>query len=343
MTLKWLFPVAVGIWLVLISTTAFAQNCDEMSFRAGSITAEENGSIEYPLLLQNESDSTFYIEGVSVSDDSAFFDATYLEKDKDSIESDESAEITIKIETNEVSSDKSGEITVKAAGHFFLGPNCSFSQIQQSFEIKVKDSGNGEEAEETGDIAQTETQESGTLPEETAPVGSKLATVDAPRTIIVQQAQKEVVVAISNDSATEQDFSAHFSAPFGSSLSPSDGKIGAGETATLILSIFPQEALEGSTYNCLLEAQVGGEKISRNISVIFKGKESEGMPQGQTGGGNAGFFSMTWFSASATGLFSYAEGLLTPENALNAALVLVAAILLIAFIARFVKRLEASK
>jgi len=158
--------------------------------------------------------------------------------------------------------------------------------------------------------------------------------LDAPGTIIVQQAQKEVLVAISNDSATEQDFSAHFSAPFSSSLSPSNGKIGAGETATLILSISPQENLEGSTYDCLLEVQVGGEEASKNINIIFKGEESE--PKNETGNSNAGFFPLT-------GLFSYAAGLLTPENALNAALVLVAAILLIAFIARFVKRLEASK
>lgn len=166
--------------------------------------------------------------------------------------------------------------------------------------------------------------------------------IEAPGTVIVQQAQKEALISIRNDSAIEQDYSAHLSAPFSSSLSPSNGKIGAGKTITLSLSISPQETLEGSTYNCLLEVQVGGEKASKNISVIFKEKESEGKPQDQTGGNNAGFFSMAWFSASATGLFSYAAGLLTPENALNTALAFIAAILLIAFIARFVKRLEAS-
>ena len=177
--------------------------------------------------------------------------------------------------------------------------------------------------------------------------------LDADSTIVVQQAQKEVFVSIRNDSAVEQDFSAHFSAPFSSSLSPSFGKIGAGKTMTLSLSISPQEALEGSTYNSLLEVQVGGEKISRNISVIFKEKETEANPQGTgTGDSNAaGFFSVaglseyaTGLSAYGTGLFSYyAAGFFTPENALNVALAFIAAILLIAFIARFVKRLEASK
>lgn len=167
--------------------------------------------------------------------------------------------------------------------------------------------------------------------------------IDAPSTIVVQQAQKEVLVAIGNDAAIEQDFSARLSAPFNSSLSPSSGKISAGRTADLILSISPQEALGGSTYNCLLEVQLGEEKASRNISVIFKEKESKGSQQGETGSSNAGFFSIAWLSAPATGLFSYAAGLLTPENALNFALALIAAILLIAFIARFVKRLEASK
>lgn len=174
--------------------------------------------------------------------------------------------------------------------------------------------------------------------------------LDAPGTIIVQQAQKEVLVSIGNDSAIEQDFSAHFSAPFSSSLSPSIGKIGAGKTIALSLSISPQEALGGSTYNCLLEVQAGGEKISRNISVIFKEKENKSSPQGTGTGGNnaAGFFSLAGLSgyaaglsAYATGLFAYGAGLFTPENALNAALAFIAAILLIAFIARFVKRLEA--
>ena len=157
--------------------------------------------------------------------------------------------------------------------------------------------------------------------------------IDTASTIVVQQAQKEVFVEIGNDAAIEQEFSAYFSAPFNSSLSPSSGKIGAGKTVNLVLSVSPQEKLEGSAYNTLLEVQLGSEKEFRNIRVIFKGANK---PQNGSGNGGTGLFPLA-------GLFSSGAALFTPENALNAALALVAAILLIAFIARFVKRLEAQK
>lgn len=152
-------------------------------------------------------------------------------------------------------------------------------------------------------------------------------------TIIVQQEQREIVATIGNDTAYEQEFGVHWSTPFASGVSPASGKIGAGKTVNVTLSVLPQEALEGSAYSCLLEVQLGSEKAFRNIKVIFKG-ESE--PENGSDNGSTG-------SLSLAGLFSSAALLFTPENALNAMLAFIAAILLIAFIARFVKRLEAQK
>jgi hypothetical protein len=171
-------------------------------------------------------------------------------------------------------------------------------------------------------------------------LGAQALSIGSPGTIIVQQGQKEFAVSITNDSASEQDFSLQFYTPFNTSVSPSSGKIGAGETAIAAITIPRQEELEGSAYNCLIEVRAGGEIASKEINVVFRAEEAA--PQGGTENGGEEFPTGE-IASFTTGLFSAASMAFTPENALNAVLALFAAILLIAFIARFVKRLEATK
>lgn len=163
------------------------------------------------------------------------------------------------------------------------------------------------------------------------------ASVSAPATIIVQQEQKQVSISITNSSDAETaEYQVGFSGLFESVLTPSSGNIAAGETVSLALTIMPDERLEGSSYDIVLEASVGEEKIFKNIRVIFKEAVKEGAGEETTSEGNTALFSLAGIGSGIGMFFSF-------ENVLNIVLIVAAAILLIAFIARFVKRLEAPK
>jgi len=159
--------------------------------------------------------------------------------------------------------------------------------------------------------------------------------VKAPATIVVQQEQKDVPIIVRNDSTTEENYSIRLLGPVNAVISPSFGRLSEGQTAISSLSIQPKKSLEGSTYQAILEVEIGEELETRNIKLIFK-EEQETEANGTAGTDGAGLFSITGFSTLATGLLTF-------ENVLNAFLALVAAVLLIAFIARFTRRLEARK
>lgn len=159
--------------------------------------------------------------------------------------------------------------------------------------------------------------------------------VKAPANIIVMDKQKDIPIAISNEAGEEQTYRISLSAPIEYTLSPISGTLGAGKTTVITLSISPNKGLVGSTYEGTLEVEMGEKKAFKGISVIYK--ENEPVEDETPKEANAtGFFSIGDYSAAIAGLFM-------PENAINSILAVVAAILLIAFIARFVKRLEASK
>lgn len=147
-------------------------------------------------------------------------------------------------------------------------------------------------------------------------------------TIVVQQDEKSVDVKIKNDSDYAQDFTIELSIP-NASIDPSEGSLEAGESITALLSISPEENLAGSTYSGQLRVMMGEEQERKEIRVMFKEKAVE-KPKEEPKPNPGGFFALPDLSA-----------FFTAENALNIVLAIVAAILLIAFIARLVKRLEA--
>lgn len=160
-------------------------------------------------------------------------------------------------------------------------------------------------------------------------VSSNALVVDVPGNIIVQQDEKIVDIKIKNDSDYAQDFSVELSIP-NASIDPSEGSLEAGESVTASLSISPEENLAGSTYAGQLRVSMGEEKETREISVMFKEKATAEPKEEPAPQPAAGFFALPDLSV-----------FFTAENALNIVLAIVAAILLIAFIARLVKRLEA--
>jgi len=158
--------------------------------------------------------------------------------------------------------------------------------------------------------------------------GCQALIVNETGTIVVQQDKKSVDVKIKNDSDETQDFTIELSIP-NASIDPSEGSLEAGESITAILSITPDENLVSSTYSGQLRVMIGEEQERKEIRVMFKGEEAE-EPKEEPKPNPTGFFALPNLSA-----------LFTVENALNVVLALVAAVLLIAFIARLVKRLEA--
>jgi len=152
--------------------------------------------------------------------------------------------------------------------------------------------------------------------------------LDVSNTVVIQEGQKDIPIAIRNDSYKEENYSIEFSAPFEAIVSSYSGKLGAGKATIATLSIQPNKELAGSTYEGTLEVSMGEEKVSRKIRVLFKEEVLEEEPVEEN---------------PLTGFYTIAGSILTLENALNAFLAVIAAVLLIAFIARYVKRLEAKK
>jgi len=167
-------------------------------------------------------------------------------------------------------------------------------------------------------------------------VSTHAISVDFPLTIIIQQAQKDLPITIRNEEEIAQDFSARLIAPFEAFVSPSIGSLGAGKSTILSLSVSPSEELKGNSFETTLEIQIGEEKVFKNVRIIFKKAVEEDKENEDQQGIGTGMFSFAAFGAFTASIF-------TPENALNAVLAVVAAILLIAFISRFVKRVEGSK
>ncbi len=160
--------------------------------------------------------------------------------------------------------------------------------------------------------------------------------VNSPSTIIIQQEQKDLPVTIRNDEEIAQEFSAKIFAPFNAFVSPSSGSLGAGKSTILSLSISPSEELEGNSFETTLEIQIGEEKVFKNVRVIFKKAIEDGEENASGQSIGTGLFTFANFETFTASIF-------TPENAINAVLAVVSAILLIAFISRFVKRVEGSK
>ena len=102
-----------------------------------------------------------------------------------------------------------------------------------------------------------------------------------------------------------------------------------------MLTIYPDKGLINQSYESTLVIELGSEKIIKTINISFK-KAQEQLPEkpvpepgidlGEVSGSiSSGFASLAFIGS---------------ENALNLALVFIAAILLIAFIARFIRRIQ---
>ncbi len=171
--------------------------------------------------------------------------------------------------------------------------------------------------------------------------GTSALIVDVPENIIIKEGQKQVQISISNDSAEAGQYRVEFLGPVEAGISQSSGEIAAFKTKKVTLSLAAEERLAGQTYESTLVVELGSEREVRKIRLFFRGQAAQGqeVQQGQPG------FDLQWLSSGFFPLFNPNSmgSLLSFENILNALLAVVAAILLIAFIARLVKRLAVKR
>jgi len=353
---------AAALFLLLLSSHAFAQNCVDIAVSTYDVMLAENETMaDYAALLNNGSEGTFVIDGVDAAESSAFLSASYVSADSTTMEPYGSAELTIRLAASSVESDQTTAVTVGVRGHFQGGQSCSSAQIQSQFEVQVPDSysptddsqaeeeiapgEDGQQSDESTQAAVATTYYGESNSAVSAAILGAL-TVEAPGNVFLAKGEKEISIRMTNGSASSADYSIDFIGPVNVSFSGSNGTIGAFSTKYITMRVPYSASLAGQDYESTLLVQSGGEKIEKKIDVSFMEKAAAPAPVPKKDaddfiGSNAlvsGFFAL--FSFDWLGWFGW---LFTPENALNLALALIAAVLLIAFIARFVKRLEAKK
>ena len=145
--------VLIGIILVLFSYAAQAQSCSDMSIYADDTIMNENDTeSDYIVTLENDSDDTFIIENVQVTDNSSYLTATYSGWEDSYVDSWSFTDLYIDMESFSVDSDREATVTVKAKGHFEGGDDCSYSEIQQTFIVEIQDSDDGSSTGDCSDI-----------------------------------------------------------------------------------------------------------------------------------------------------------------------------------------------
>ncbi|MDO8626972.1 MAG: hypothetical protein Q7K42_00770 [Candidatus Diapherotrites archaeon] len=184
--------------------------------------------------------------------------------------------------------------------------------------------------------------------------------IEYPRTLAVEKEFKEFEVKISNDSGQEKSLAFEFIAPSTIQTSSLPSTVKAGEEVSLIVKIFNDEKFWNSTYISSLKVDLGLEQFSKKIETKYLKPVAETStpikPTKDTTTENKNSDAnkdpvIPAINSMAeilpiSGLVSFlnsGNAFNFGELVLDAFLVLVAAVLLIAFIARFVKRVRVHK
>ena len=159
--------------------------------------------------------------------------------------------------------------------------------------------------------------------------------VNVPGSIVIFNEPQDVAVKVFNDSYSEKGLEVNFFSPFNYSVIGAPKSVKAQTSAQFVLRVYPAAGLENTYQSASLEAWLGGEKKVVPVTIAVKEKYSgkvslsgsEPVKPNVSGSGSQG---------TASGLFSLGPVFAADSDfALNIALVLIAAVLLIAFIARF--------
>lgn len=142
--------------------------------------------------------------------------------------------------------------------------------------------------------------------------------------------QKEISVTIKNTSDKDKELKFAFYAPLKYTIDYIPGEVKAQSYQTIKITFFPETEVENSIYNAVLSVSLDDETIEKNMKIYYHGEKNS-----QTGEeNNSGNFTSGFFSFVGTPL------LINAEMVFNVILVIIAAVLLIAFISRLTKRIR---
>ncbi|MBN1940894.1 MAG: hypothetical protein JW772_01795, partial [Candidatus Diapherotrites archaeon] len=162
-------------------------------------------------------------------------------------------------------------------------------------------------------------------------------------------------VVVTNNDPIEKTLNAEYFSPTISELIDVPETIPANSEARFRARIEPNKELKGQTYESTLIVELDNEKIVKKIDLAFKGSDSQGNGSGITdsnqniifdfNGIASGFATLVDFNAVAGFFSGLTNASAIPPEALSASLLdillaLIAAVLLLAFIARFVRRIK---
>jgi|SRR3989338_7362777 len=156
--------------------------------------------------------------------------------------------------------------------------------------------------------------------------------LEAPSGAFIFDSPRDFWIIVKNDSPIDKTLDVRFFSPATSDLLGVPDVIQANSESKFTLRIYPAKGLEGQTYESTLVVSLDNEKAVRTISLAFKNPAFQRpvpVPE-QNQDSGIGFISAGFVSLAAIG----------SENALTIVLVIIAAILLIAFIARFLHRIN---
>ena len=149
--------------------------------------------------------------------------------------------------------------------------------------------------------------------------------VTIPSEVVVAEGQvTQFPIMIENTSSHEKGLIVSYSAPTQNRFLNVPQTIAGGDTIEIIVELQPNNSLTGSVYKSSVNVKLSDESAVRTNALIFVPGQVISTPNTPTP------------NTPTTGFFTL--GLLGNDSLLNIVLILVAAVLLLAFIARFVKR-----
>ncbi len=146
--------------------------------------------------------------------------------------------------------------------------------------------------------------------------------VSTPSNFTIVDKEASLFISIENTTNQEYGLEVKYSAPTQYRTVFVPRTIKPYSAASIEIVLQPDKNLSGSVYESNLTVNLGNETKTKKILLEFKGTKLEEKID----------------SNSTTGLAGL-QGLVTAENLLNAFLIIIAVLLLIAFIARLTKRL----
>jgi hypothetical protein len=149
--------------------------------------------------------------------------------------------------------------------------------------------------------------------------------VTIPSEVVVMEGQvTQFPIMIENTSSHEKGLVISYSAPTQNRFLNVPQTIAGGESVEITVELQPNNSLTGSVYTSSVNVKLSDESAVRTNALIFVPAQTINTPNTPTP------------NTPTTGFFSL--GLVGNDSILNIILILVAAVLLLAFIARFVKR-----